>query len=157
MRLKDLMPVVCLLAAAVAPAAAQNTAQCATLSSGTYSQNFDSLASSGTANVWTDNSTIPFWYSTRTVYIAERALGSVASGTTGTVDYGICLSNNTANTVTALTVSFTGEEWRNGGNTSAQSLTFAYQVTGSQTPSVTNGTWTSYTSLNFATPTVGAA
>src|SRR5580765_656148 len=62
-------------------------------------ENFDSLASTGTNLTWTDNSTIPGWYSTRATYnsgtgssntgalysfglagAADRALGSVASG-----------------------------------------------------------------------------
>jgi hypothetical protein len=69
-------------------------------------ETFDTLASAGTSNVWTDNSTIPGWWSTRTTYnsgtgssntgalysfgvagtnpVTDRALGSVASGGTGT-------------------------------------------------------------------------
>ena len=65
-------------------------------------ENFDTLASTGTGIAWTDNSTIPGWYSTRTTYnsgtgssnagalysfgvagtnaVTDRALGSVASG-----------------------------------------------------------------------------
>src|SRR5215813_419011 len=31
-------------------------------------ENFDTLASTGTNITWTDNSTIPGWYSTRTTY-----------------------------------------------------------------------------------------
>nr|MBP7558032.1 lamin tail domain-containing protein [Chitinophagaceae bacterium] len=37
-----------------------------------YSQNFNTLASAGTGNVWTDNSTIPGWYATRTTYNAAN-------------------------------------------------------------------------------------
>src|SRR4249920_3296039 len=70
-------------------------------------ENFDTLASSGTGLVWTDNSTIPGWYSTRSTYnsgtgssntgalysfgvagtnpVTDRALGSVGSGGTLTV------------------------------------------------------------------------
>src|SRR6185369_737348 len=66
-------------------------------------ESFDTLASSGTNPLtWTDNSTIPGWYSSRTTYnfgtgssntgalysfglTGDRALGSVGSSATGTV------------------------------------------------------------------------
>src|SRR5215468_6479463 len=70
-------------------------------------ENFDSLAQTGTNIAWTDNTTIPGWYSTRATYnsgtgssntgalysfgvagtnpVTDRALGSVASGGTGTI------------------------------------------------------------------------
>jgi hypothetical protein len=35
-------------------------------SAGTYSQNFDTLATSGTANTWTDNQTLIGWYASKT-------------------------------------------------------------------------------------------
>jgi len=70
-------------------------------------ENFDTLASTGTGIAWVDNSTIPGWYSTRATYnsgtgssntgalysfgvagaspVTDRALGSVGSSGTGTV------------------------------------------------------------------------
>ncbi|BAY79402.1 hypothetical protein NIES25_58870 (plasmid) [Nostoc linckia NIES-25] len=136
---------------------------------GTYSQNFNSLLSSGTSISWVDDSTISGWYTTRTSYnpgtgtnntgglysfgntAADRALGSVASGTTGTIYYGLRLQNNTGSSITQLQVGYTGEQWRNGGNTSPQQLKFSYQ-TGSTLTSLTTGTWTPVTSLNFTSP-----
>ncbi|AVH71327.1 Calx-beta domain-containing protein [Nostoc sp. 'Lobaria pulmonaria (5183) cyanobiont'] len=135
---------------------------------GTYSQNFNSLAASATSIAWINDSTISGWYSTRTNYNAgsgtnnagamysfgtttDRALGSVASGTTGTIYYGLRLQNNTGSAITKLQVSYTGEQWRNGGNTSPQQLKFSYQ-TGSTLTSLTTGTWTSVTSLDFTGP-----
>jgi hypothetical protein len=59
---------------------------------------------------------------------AERALGSVASGTPGNFAYGVRFTNDTALTATNITISYTGEQWRNGGNTSAQKLAFSYLV-----------------------------
>ncbi|MEH2115632.1 Calx-beta domain-containing protein [Nostoc sp.] len=135
---------------------------------GTYSQNFNTLAVSGTSIAWTNDSTIPGWYSTRTNYNAgsgtnntgamysfgtttDRALGSVASGTTGTIYYGLRLQNNTGSPITSLQVNYTGEQWRNGGNTSPQQLKFSYQ-TGSTVASLTTGTWTPVTSLDFTGP-----
>ncbi|MEH2165259.1 MAG: Calx-beta domain-containing protein [Nostoc sp.] len=135
---------------------------------GTYSQNFNTLAAFGTSIAWANDSTISGWYSTRTNYNAgsgtdntgamysfgtttERALGSVASGTTGTIYYGLRLQNNTGSPITKLQVSYTGEQWRNGGNTSQQQLKFSYQ-TGSTITSLTTGTWTPVTSLDFTGP-----
>jgi hypothetical protein len=85
-----------------------------------YSQDFDSLLNSGTSNPWTDDTTLSGWYSNRPTYNAgtgssnagalysfgstsapERALGSVASGTTGTILYGVRLVNDTSSSISA--------------------------------------------------------
>ncbi|MEH2239058.1 Calx-beta domain-containing protein [Nostoc sp.] len=135
---------------------------------GIYSQNFNSLANSGTSIPWVDDSTISGWYATRTNYIpgsgsnntgglysfgttGDRALGSVSSGTTGTIYYGLRLQNNTGSSITNLQVGYTGEQWRNGGNTSPQQLKFSYQI-GSTLTNLTTGTWNSATSLDFTSP-----
>ncbi len=143
-----------------------------------YAQNFDMLATSGTTNPWADDTTIGGWYSTRTVYIgsngsltngglysfgatgaSERALGSIASGSTDTIRYGARFTNDTGSTITAISVAYTGEQWRNGGNTTQHTLTFDYQV-GASVTSLTTGTWTSVAALDFtgpiATSTAGA-
>lgn len=133
----------------------------------TYTQNFNTLANSGTGNAWTDNSTITGWYGSRTTYNAsdgssnagalysfgaasasDRALGSVGSGSTTTVYYGARFFNNTGGTISALKITYTGEQWRNGGNTSAQTVNFAYQ-TGTSVTSLTAGSWTAVSNLNF--------
>ena len=117
-----------------------------------YSQNFNSLANTRTTNAWTDDSTISGWYAaadnvTVSTYRAgtgsdnagaiysfgssgnsERALGSAASGTPGGLYYGVRFVNDTGQTVSSVTISYTGEQWRNGGNTTAQKLTFSYQI-----------------------------
>src|SRR5437867_772213 len=107
-------------------------------------ENFDTLANTGTGLTWTDNSTIPGWYSSRTTYntgtgssntgalysfgvagtnpVTDRALGSVASGTTLTIYQAVRLTNNTGSTITSLDIGYVGEQWRNGGNTAAHSL-----------------------------------
>jgi hypothetical protein len=148
-------------------------------------ENFDTLAQTGTNIAWTDNSTIPGWYSTRTTYnsgtgssntgalysfgvagtnpVTDRALGSVGSGGTGTVYWGVSLTNNTGATITSLNVTYVGEQWRNGGATSpnvsvAQTVDFQYQiantavVTGVNTP--TTG-WVDHDFLDFTSPTFG--
>ncbi len=148
-------------------------------------ENFDTLATSGTTNAWGDNVTLVGWYSqflatptNPTTYRAdaggsnagaiysygtgtatERAFGSVSSGTPGTIFNAVRLVNNTGVTVTSLAVGYTGEQWRNGGNTSAQQLDFQYQVaaagtiTDANTP--TTG-WVDANALDFVSPTVGA-
>ncbi|MEH2067450.1 MAG: Calx-beta domain-containing protein [Nostoc sp.] len=142
---------------------------------GTYSQNFNSLASFGTSVPWVDDSTISGWYATRTTYNAgsgtnntgglysfgtsttalDRALGSIASASTGTIYYGLRLQNNTGSPITQLLVGYTGEQWRNGNNISPQQLKFSYQ-TGSTLTSLTTGTWTPVTSLDFTGPIASA-
>ncbi|HVS82095.1 MAG TPA: lamin tail domain-containing protein [Pyrinomonadaceae bacterium] len=151
----------------------------------TITQNFDTLATSGTANPWTDDSTLPGWFSqftavttNPTTYRAdaggsntgaiyswgtgtstERAFGSASSATPGTIYNALKLTNNTGSTITSLDISFNGEQWRNGGNTSAQTLAFQFQVasagtiTDANTP--TTG-WTAFSTLDFVSPTVGA-
>lgn len=150
-----------------------------------FSENFDTLATSGTTNAWADNVTLVGWYSqfqlvpanpttyradagtsnTGAIYsygtgtATERAFGSVSSGTPGTIFNAVRLVNNTGGTITSLMVGFTGEQWRNGGNTSAQQLDFQYQVgapgaiTDANTPSTG---WTDVNSLDFVSPVVGA-
>ncbi|MET0392940.1 MAG: choice-of-anchor J domain-containing protein [Chitinophagaceae bacterium] len=139
----------------------------------TYSQNFNTLAVSGTGNAWTDNSTIAGWYASRTTYNAgdgssnagalysfgtgtatDRALGSVGSGSTTTVYYGARFTNNTGGPITALKVTYTGEQWRNGGNASAQTVNFAYQ-SGTTVTSLSTGSWTNVSGLNFTSPVTG--
>jgi predicted extracellular nuclease len=145
--------------------------------SSTYTQNFNSLASSGTGNIWTDDTTISSWYSNRTAYNAgtgssatgalysfgtdatDRALGSVASGTSGTIFYGVRFVNDTPNVVIQLDISYTGEQWRTGGSATvdpsvAQKLDFQYQVGAT---SLTSGTWADFDSLDFTSPIFGVA
>ncbi len=151
-------------------------------------ENFDTLANSSPSPVpWTDNVTIPGWYSSRAAYVvgtgssntgalysfgvagvgplSDRALGSVGSGSTGTVYWGVKLTNNTGATITSLDISYVGEQWRNGGATSpavsvAQTVDFQYQIanagviTGINTP--TTG-WIDHDPLDFTSPTFGTS
>ncbi len=145
-------------------------------------QNFDALANTGTSNAWTNGSTLPGWYAaqqsgTLSTYRAdnggsnsgalysygatgstERALGSVSSGTPVTLYYGVALVNNSGSPITSFSIAYTGEQWRNGGNTTPQKLDFQYFV---GTPSsIKEGTWTDFNALDFtgpiATSTAGA-
>lgn len=168
------MAVVLLSLCAALPAAAQ--VPLTTLGT-PYTQDFNTLANSGAANPWTDNTTILGWYSSRTTYVAdagssntgglhsygtgsaaERALGSVGSNSSGTIYYGVQFANNTGAQIDSLAVSYTGEQWRNGGNAAQHKLEFQYQVGTAGT--ITGGTWTDFDALDFtgpiATTTMGA-
>lgn len=149
------------------------------MSGGMYAQNFDSLASSGTVNPWTNNVTLPGWYISKTTspgtvtnYAAstgadnggaiysfgdsgsgERALGSLASGTPGNFACGVRFVNNTASAQTNFTISYTGEEWR-VASANLQKLAFAFQIgallTNSDAANVQ--TWTAFSALDFNSP-----
>jgi hypothetical protein len=153
-----------------------------------YTQNFDSLATTGTANTWNDNSTLPGWYASQSIGgpavatyragtgsstagalysfgvagvnpVTDRALGSIASGTPGNFAYGVRFQNDTAQAITNITISYTGEQWRNGGNTATQTLAFSYFISNNPiTSSDVAGAnaWVSFNSLSFNSPTVGA-
>src|ERR1043166_3914231 len=138
-----------------------------------YNQNFDSLASSGTP-AWTDNSTIAGWYSSRTAYtpssdlgtsgglysygvagvnaITDRALGSLATGPSGTIFYGAAFQ--VAATTTSLLIKYEGEQWRKGDN--ANTLAFAYFVGDPTSVSSGEAGWTPVTGLNFTGPQSGS-
>jgi hypothetical protein len=87
-----------------------------------------------------------------TTAAADRALGSLSSGTPGTLWYGVRYVNNTGVTITSLNVSYTGEQWRNGGNTISQTLAFHYRQAANVTD-LSSGTYTAVAALNFITPT----
>jgi hypothetical protein len=141
-----------------------------------YTQNFDSLANTGTTN----NLTINGWflnevgssarnngqyafstgsdtsgdvYSFGAATSAERAFGTLFSSTL-TPTIGAQFTNNTGDTVTSLDISYTGEQWRLGQNTAgraADRLDFQLSTTAT---SLTTGTWTDFNSLDFSSPVV---
>lgn len=136
-----------------------------------YTQNFDTLPSSGSAT-WTNNGTVPSWYHARTgtgttivandgsnnagnLYSfgtgsnAERALGSIGSGNAaaGNMFWGLRLQNNTGGPITSLQVSYVGEQWRNSG-AAAQTVSFSYLV---GSPTVT-GSLAEFQSAGTAVP-----
>ncbi len=112
----------------------------------TYTQNFDTLATTGTSNAWTQNSTLPSWYAYATAggnvasYRAgdgtgnagdlysygvsgssNRSLGAIGSGSfSGYWAYNV--TNNSGTTLDRFTVGYDGEQWRKGGGTAAQTM-----------------------------------
>ncbi len=92
---------------------------------------------------------------------SERALGSTASGGSyfGSPPSGalagwiaLALNNASGGTLDAFSVAYDGEQWRNGGNTNAQSLVLEYGFGGSF------GAVTGWTAIStFVAPVVGAS
>lgn len=148
-----------------------------------YTQNFDTLPTSGSAT-FTNNSTIPGWFHARTgtgttivanngssnagnLYSygtgtdADRALGSLGSGNAaiGSMFWGVRLQNNSGSTITSLDITYTGEQWRNSA-AAAQTISFSYlvgapTVVGDLAEFQTAGTVVP--SLDFTTPITGGA
>lgn len=148
-------------------------------------ENFDTLASTGTGIAWADNATIPGWYSSRVTYnsgtgssnagalysfgvagtnpATDRALGGVASGGTGTIFYGARFINNTGNTITSLDISYNGEQWRTGGSSTAtpsvaQTTDFQYQIANAGVITAVNtpsAGWLDHDALDFTSPIFG--
>jgi predicted extracellular nuclease len=141
-------------------------------------QNFDTLAASGTTNT-----TLPTgWYITETgggardneQYAADnggsttgdtysygatgstdRALGGLRSGTLIPV-FGAKFTNNTGSTITSLDISYAGEQWRLG--TASRTDRIDFQISTNATD-LSTGTYTDADALDFTTPnttTIGA-
>lgn len=171
---------VSLLLVTAIPAAAQ--VSLTTLGS-TYMQSFDTLPATGSAT-WVNNpaGALLGWYSVRTgtgttiaasdgssgtgnLYSygtgtnADRALGTVGSGgaAAGSFFHGVRLLNNTGSPINSLTVSYTGEQWRNSA-TAAHTVSFSYLV-GSPTVSGTLAEFqtagVAVTPLGFTSPITG--
>jgi uncharacterized protein len=152
--------------------------------SSSYTQNFDSLISSG-SGTWTNDPAVDGtlglsgWYTARTgtgtTIVAndgssntgalysygstgstDRALGSVGSGgaAAGNFFWGVRLVNNTASTIPSLNIAYTGEEWRNGGGTGL-AQTVDFQYQVGAT-SLTSGAWTDFNALDFTSPVFSA-
>jgi len=145
--------------------------------SSAYSQNFNSLISSGNTT-WTNGSTLSGWYTSRTgtgtsivandgsstsgnlysygtTSSSDRALGSVGSGNAaaGSFLWGARFFNDTGSTISTLYINYTGEQWRNSA-AAAQTVDFQYQLGAS---SLNAGTWTDFNPLDFTSPVISGA
>ena len=147
---------------------------------GTYTQNFDTLAGSGTAATpWSNNSTLPGWYAYRNVSgdlsfytpnigrlgsfggdgVADRALGSdLDQGAGEAISFGVSYLNSSSIAISSVNISFDGEQWFQGGTHAGQfdTLAFSYQVFDGGTGgfSVTDG-WVAVDALTFTSPIYG--
>lgn len=91
----------------------------------------------------------------------DRALGGTASGGTyfgspasGTVAgyIAVAFTNNSGSALDGFTISFNGEQWRNGGNASAQPMVLEFGLGASFG---TVGPWTAPVFLTWNSPVVG--
>lgn len=167
------------------------TGQAAVNFSSSYSQNFDTLAASGTNNAWTNDTTLPGWslfkqpapgtaitaynadnggsnagtfYSYGSTGASDRALGGLGSGgayfgspAAGAVAGWIAFSatNTSGATIDTLNLAYDGEQWRNGGNATAQTMVLEYGF-GATFSAVS--TWTAAGSaFNFTSPVATAS
>lgn len=86
-------------------------------------------------------------YSHGTSGSTERALGSLASGTTESA-FGVKFVNSTGQTLTQFSVSFAAELWRRG-NSAGDLLSFAYSIGGA---ALNNGTFVAVPTLDVINP-----
>ncbi len=140
--------------------------------SSAYTQDFDTLASTGTS------STLPAGWvisetgtTANTSYTAgtgsgntgdtlslgaagssERALGSLQSGS-NIATFGASFANNTGATIDELLISYIGEQWRLGTSARAAPDKLDFQISFDAT-SLTTGTWTDVNALDFSGPVV---
>ena len=133
-----------------------------------YTQDFDTLALSGTSDVvptgWdfaesranadttyragTGSSNVGDTYSFGAAGSSERAFGTLQSGTLLST-IGAQFVNNTGQTITSLAISYTGEQWRLG--TAGRQDRLRFEVSTDAT-SLTTGAWAAYPDLDFLTP-----
>lgn len=168
-------PVILLTAAAIG----STTAFAAPISINTfgsaYTQDFNTLASSpdnGTSSlvptgwdfsesntnadttyrVGTGSSNAGDTYSFGATGSSDRAFGTLLSGTL-TPTIGASFVNSAGGTLTAFSISYTGEMWRAGvtNRNAADRLDFQYSIDAS---SLTTGTWIDIDALDFASPNI---
>lgn len=153
------------LAAASLSAQAQVQLTAASLN---YSQNFDTLASSGT------NSSLPAGWAfleagsnANTTYAAgtgsdtagntysfgkagstERALGGLRSGSL-VPQFGVSFVNLAGRAIESVSIGYIGEQWRLGGTGRTDRLSFQYST---DATTLNSGTWTNLSALDFIAP-----
>ncbi len=142
-----------------------------------YSQNFDTLANTGTTNSLTINgwflnesgtsaSNNGFYntgtgsgtggdvYSFGAASSTERALGTLYSGTLNS-SFGAQFTNDTGSTLMALDIAYTGEMWRAGVTNRIVADRLDFQLSTDAT-SLTTGTWVDYDALDANSPNTAA-
>ncbi|MDQ5821145.1 MAG: hypothetical protein M3540_06875, partial [Actinomycetota bacterium] len=145
---------------------------------GPVTENFDTLASTGSSHTtpvgWTlfesgssgavnQNYTAGTGsgnagdvYSFGSAVSTERAFGTLLSGTL-TPTIGAAFVNDTGTTISSLSVAYTGERWRLGATARPERLDFQISADAS---SLTTGTWNNVDTLDFVAPvttgTIGA-
>lgn len=142
-----------------------------TLTTATYTQNFDSLATTGISQALpagfqvvengtggaadgfyaagTGSSNAGNAYSFGASGSTERALGSLGSGGVAPIWFGGVFANGLGATIESLVFAYTGEQWRSG-TTTTDLLAFQFST---DATALNTGTWTGFAGLNFV-PTV---
>lgn len=130
-----------------------------------YSQDFNTLASTGTSSTLpTGWAFIETGSSANTLYsagtgsantgdtysfgttAADRALGTVLSGNV-VPSFGVSFVNLAGSSVTSVAIQYAGEQWRLGATGRADRLDFQYSTNAT---SLTTGTWTDVNALDFS-------
>ena len=98
-----------------------------------------------------------FWgFSTNNPTDSDKALGSIGSTTTAgdnvNMYMGLRLTNTTAEPLTEFTLTYDGEEYRDGQSASPETLSFAYSTSATTADWNTTATFTSVAALNFTSP-----
>ncbi len=91
-------------------------------------------------------------YSYGTGTATERAFGALRSGSVSPV-LGVQIRNSTGSTITSISITYTGEQWRCGATGRADQLDFQYSLNAT---SLSTGTWTDNNTLDFASPSTTA-
>jgi hypothetical protein len=152
----------------------KSAAQVIITTTAAYTQNFNTLkATAGTSTTlptgWklletgtnantsftTDagSSTTGDTYSYGTGISTERAFGTLNSGSLNST-IGVQIKNSTGLTITSLTISYTGEQWRCGTAGRTDQLDFQYSLNAT---SLSTGTWVDNNSLDFISPSTSTA
>ncbi len=141
-----------------------------------YTQDFNTLANSGTSTSvpvgWgfaesgtnanttytagTGSGTAGDTYSFGATSNPERAFGGLQSGSL-IPTIGACFTNNTGSAITSLDIAYTGEQWRSGvtNRNAADRLDFQYSLNATSL-SDAGATWVDVDNLDFSSPNINA-
>ncbi len=97
-----------------------------------------------TFNVDNGSNTAGSAYSFGSTGSSDRSLGAIASGSVIS-SLGVALINNTPDILNTVTISYTGEQWRDGGSGNTNKLAFSYSLNGTN---ILTGTYAAVTALN---------
>ncbi|WBV61740.1 T9SS type A sorting domain-containing protein [Chryseobacterium camelliae] len=106
--------------------------------SGTVGQALTPVVNDGTSNTGAV-------FNVGTANAADRALGTIASGSTVPA-FGAQFVNNTGAAITSVNISFNHEQWRTGSNAVVETVTFFYST---DATALDNGTWIPVTNLDL--------
>ena len=86
----------------------------------------------------------------------DRALGSISTNSSAVYAFGAVFQNNTGAALNAFTISYTAEEWRNGGSNTACTWSFKYLI-GSSITNINQSGLSINSNLNFSSPVTSAS